>query len=135
MRASRANAPAANFIAILCLSVLPVEPVGGLKRGCRLLQVIEQDIEPSLVAAILDQVASMDDRRAIAPECLADLGHGKTEADMGEVHGDLPGKGCRASRRARGIRTWFWLAEGDPDHRLGNAAGALHLTGSEAADG
>jgi hypothetical protein len=85
-------------------------------------------------------MAGMNDRRAITSEGPADLRHGQAEADMGEVHGDLAGKGCRAGRDRRSLTARPGSAVGEPaqgcrDDRLGDIARHLRIAGGRSGGG
>ncbi|MBV9395067.1 MAG: hypothetical protein JOZ84_11710 [Methylobacteriaceae bacterium] len=56
----------------------------------RAFENVESAIERAIVARIFDAEAGVADRRAIAAERLAEMRIVQTEADMGEIDGDLP---------------------------------------------
>ena len=73
------------------------------QRRCRdLLEHSDDAIELGVVAHVLDQMAGVQDRRAVSTKTEPDLAHGHAQRNMSNVHRDLayPGDVARGAPAA-----------------------------------
>jgi hypothetical protein len=97
-------------------SALPAE--GG---GDDLLDAGDDTVELGILAQILDLVAGMEHRGAIAAETLSDMAHGEAERHMRRIHGDLA-HAADGQRRASGLPQFL---AGDVEQRRNDVDDAV----------
>src|SRR4051794_36990743 len=81
-------------------------PKRAKSRSAEQVERLQPDIQPDIVAAILDDAAGVGDGGAVAVECQADRCKAELEPGMGQIHCDLPceGSAWRAPRGCEQLR-------------------------------